>query len=60
MAKWYLHKFGLNILTIILQFKENLGKTSTKKLPQMGIEPGPVGWEATILPFEHSGQSVML
>ena len=48
-------KCGLNFLTLVLQLKENPGKTSTKKLTQSGFEPGFAGWEATTLPLDHSG-----
>ena len=44
-------KGGLNFLTFVLQLR----KTSTRKLTRSGIELGPAGWEATILPLDHSG-----
>ena len=59
MAKWYLEKCGLNILTFVLQLRETPGKTSTKKLTRPEFEPGLAECEATTLPLDNSGGHVM-
>ena len=47
-------EWGLNFLVFVLQLRENPGKTSTRKLTQPGIEPGPAACEVTMLYLDHS------
>ena len=56
-GKWYP---GIDEVSWHLSY--SLGKTPEKPQPgrmtRQGIEPGPAGWEATMLPLDHSGRHV--
>ena len=41
---------GLKFLTFVVQLRKNPRKASTRKMIQLGIEPGLDAWQATTLP----------